>query len=65
MANKHKERPPLAQADLEAFWRSLEQGGPDFVGPVGPPMHLWMHNREKQRAWREKVNLAPLPEDRE
>ena len=24
---------------LELFWRN---GDPDFVGPVGPPMELWL-----------------------
>ena len=47
-------REPLTARELEAFWRI---GGPDFIGPVGPPMELWARDREKQRLWRAKVNL--------
>jgi hypothetical protein len=61
MANKRqKEREPLTQRELEAFWRDLK-GGPDFVGPVGPPMWLWLRDHEKQRAWRERHALEEPP----
>jgi hypothetical protein len=65
MANKkpRKERPPLTQRELEDFWRDLK-GGPGFIGPIGPPMWLWMHDREKQKAWAEKHGLRPR-EDKE
>jgi hypothetical protein len=43
-----RQREPLTQRELEAFWR----GHPDFIGPVGPPMTLWLRDREKQALWR-------------
>lgn len=61
MASKpRKPRPPKpwpTQAQREAFWR----GHPDFIGPVGPPMELWLRNREKQEAWRKKHGLGGTP----
>lgn len=49
------------QTELEALWRPR----PEFIGPVAPPMWLWMHDREKQRAWRKTVNLKPKDDDNE
>jgi hypothetical protein len=64
MASKpRKPRPPKprpSQTDLEAFWR----GDPDFIGTVGPPMVLWLRNREKQKAWAKRHALHPR-EDKE
>lgn len=41
------------QAELEVFWR----GDPSFIGPVGPPMMIWINDEEAQARWRIAVNL--------
>ena len=48
MAKKPRALP--TQAELEALWHPR----PDFIGPVGPPMELWIRDREKQAAWRKQ-----------
>ena len=35
----------LTAEELEAMWRPR----PDFIGPVAPPMWLWLHAREIDR----------------
>ena len=50
--------PEAPPEELDLFWR----GGPEFIGPVAPPMWLWMHDREKQRLWQIATNLDPKPE---
>jgi hypothetical protein len=48
MAPRRRNARPLTPAELEAVWRPY----PSFIGPVGPPMWLWVRDREKQRLWR-------------
>jgi hypothetical protein len=60
MAPRRRNARPLTPAELEAVWRPY----PSFIGPVGPPMWLWVRDREKQRLWRIKVSLSD-PENRE
>ena len=58
--------PPRAlptQVELEALWRPRPVHR--CIGPVAPPMWLWMHDREKQAAWRKQVNLQPKDEENE
>lgn len=50
---------PWTYAQLEAFWR----GTPDFIGPVGPPMVLWLRDREKQKLWRKRHGLHPREDE--
>jgi hypothetical protein len=45
--------PKPRPTDLEALWRPH----PAFIGPVGPPMVLWLRSREKQEAWKKRMNL--------
>jgi hypothetical protein len=54
----------MTAEELEALWRPH----PAFVGPVAPPMWLWIRNRQAQASWRIAVNLPrehaePNPED--
>jgi hypothetical protein len=39
------------------LWRA-DAGGPAFIGPVAPPMILWLHDREKQKLWCERHGLV-------
>jgi hypothetical protein len=48
-----RQRPRRTAAELEALWRKSS----DFIGPVAPPMHLWLHDPEKQELWRERHGL--------
>jgi len=43
--------------ELEALWRP----DPAFIGPVGPPMVLWLRDREKQRVWCLRHGLSAPP----
>lgn len=45
----------LTELELEAIWRK----DPNFIGPVGPPMVLWLRDREKQAQWEKDMNLRP------
>jgi len=49
-----KPRPPRTEAALEALWRK----DPAFIGPVGPPMALWLRDRARQAAWSAACNLT-------
>ena len=49
---------PWTAETLERLWRPSA----DFIGPVGPPMLLWLKDRQAQRQWRSEVNLAPADE---
>ena len=49
-----REKPSRTREKLEALWRPH----PDFIGPVAPPMELWLRNREKQAVWRKNNGLA-------
>jgi hypothetical protein len=51
---KRGDHSPFTQAELEAIWRPH----PGFIGPVGPPMVLWLANREAQAKWRKRVSLT-------
>ena len=46
---------PRTQSELEALWRT---GGPLFIGPVAPPMWLWVHDQKKQALWRKAHGLS-------
>ena len=48
---------PQTPEGFDALWRP----SPDFIGPVGPPMWLWIRDREKQAAWARLVNLTLSP----
>lgn len=50
-----RERPPPTAAELEALWRK----DPAFIGPVAPPMFLWINDEERQRLWRIATSLEP------
>lgn len=52
---RKRERPPSTEAELEAFWRK----DPGFIGPVGPPMWLWLRDRERQEQWEIEMSLRP------
>ena len=54
---KRPPKPLPTPAELDLFWRGIGIGGAEFIGPVGPPMELWLRDRDKQAAWREKMNL--------
>ena len=34
---------------------------PGFIGPVAPPMWLWVKDRERQARWAAEMNLTRLP----
>ena len=53
-----REKRQMTAEELEQLWRP----SPDFIGPVGPPMVLWLKNAEAQREWKIAMNLAPKPE---
>ena len=55
---KRGDHSPPTEAELETLWRPT----PAFIGPVGPPMVIWINDRDAQARWRQQVNLAPLPE---
>lgn len=61
---KRPPKPLLTPAELDLRWR-ISAGGAEFIGPVAPPMELWLRDREKQRAWRKQVNLEPKDDDNE
>ena len=61
---KRPPKPLPTPAELDLLWRGIA-GGPEFIGPVAPPMWLWMHDRAKQAAWRKQVNLQPKDEENE
>ena len=52
---KRGDKTPWTDAELEAYWRP----SPDFVGPVAPPMWLWLRDLEAQERWKIQTNLAP------
>ena len=59
MPSRVEGRPPRAlptQVELEALWRP----SPEFIGPVGPPMELWIRDCAKQAAWRKQMNLNEI-----
>jgi hypothetical protein len=45
-----RRREPLTEAEIQAYWRVLA-GGPDFIGPVAPPMWLWARTIGRGRYW--------------
>jgi hypothetical protein len=47
-------KPTKRPDELEALWRL----DPDFIGPVAPPMWLWLHDRKKQALWRARHALG-------
>jgi hypothetical protein len=54
-ARAAKAKRQLTVEELEELWRP----SPEFVGPVGPPMWLWLKDADAQRAWELAMNLAP------
>jgi hypothetical protein len=48
-----RQKPPRTEAELEALWRK----DPGFIGPVAPPMWLWLKDEEKQERWEIEMNL--------
>lgn len=42
-----KKHPPLTDQQIEDLWRPT----PDFIGPVAPPMWLWVRGRGKGDYW--------------
>ena len=50
---KGKEVRPWAQEALEDLWRP----SPDFIGPVAPPMWLWLKKPEDEQ-WRDMLGIT-------
>ena len=47
---KRGDTTPFSRAELEVAWRP----DPSFIGPVGPPMLLWLNDRDKQEKWKNR-----------
>jgi hypothetical protein len=41
---------PMTYEELEADWRA-DEGGPNFIGPVAPPMLLWLYRHSPKSPW--------------
>jgi hypothetical protein len=53
-----KQKRQMTAEELEGLWRPH----PAFVGPVAPPMVLWLRDRQRQEQWEIETNLKPRPE---
>jgi hypothetical protein len=55
MTKPKRQKPMPTPQELEALWRPY----PSFIGPVAPPMVLFLRDRAAQAQWEIAMNLRP------
>ena len=55
--------PSVKPSDLTAIWRECVGAGEEFIGPVAPPMWLWLKRGSPKDAWEiaAAARHAPAP----